>query len=110
MKTRRTRTKRSTRGSGKWFTQPLRRWGIYDAGPSTSKLSNYIYTLFKSPISKEEKVLHLREILNSNKSVKHKKLIRDLEDRGIEKYSDDMREIEAELQYTLPRRDRREHT
>ena len=112
MKTRRTkRTKQTRKGSGRWFTQPIRKYTRFDRfGPSTSKLAREIHTLFHSDLIHDEIVFHLRDMLERNRNVNQKNLLKDLEKLGIKKHSYEMNEIEAELQYTLPRHDRREHT
>jgi hypothetical protein len=106
MATRRTkRTRRTRRGSGKHFTQPMRNLGFDIFGPSTSKLAKQIHTLFDTDldIPSEEKIKHLRRILNKNENVNHDKLIKNLKDLGMEEYSKEMIEIKHELEYTLPK-------
>ena len=103
MKTRkRSRGTRGKRGSGKWFTQPVRRYTGYEFGPSTSKLARYIHTLFETNLTHEEKIHLLRGILERNKKVNQGNLIKNLKDLGMDAHGKDMREIEAELELTLP--------
>jgi hypothetical protein len=86
--------------------------GIYDAGPSTSKLAKKIHMLFDPEIelSDKEKIKQLKLYLENNQDVDQSNLIEELEKKGITKSSKLMNEIEAVLQDTLPQHDRREHT
>ena len=106
MVTRRTkRTKQTRKGSGRWFTQPIRKYTGFDRfGPSTSKLAKEIHTLFHSDLTQDEIVFYLRRMLERNRNVNQKNLITELKNLGIKKHSHDMNEIEAELEYTLPRK------
>jgi hypothetical protein len=99
------RTKRTRRGSGKRFTQPMRNLGFDIFGPSTSKLAKQIHTLFDTDldIPSEEKIKHLRRILEKNKNVNQYNLIENLKDLGMGEYSKEMIEIKDELEYTLPK-------
>ena len=104
MATRRNRRKQTRKGSGKYFTQPMRNLGFDFFGPSTSRLAKQIHTLFNSGLSDEEIVIHLRGMLKRNRTVNQKNLITELENLGIKKHSTEMNEIEAELEFTLPRK------
>ena len=105
MVTRRNRRKGTRKGSGRWFTQPIRKYTGFDRfGPSTSKLARDIHTLFYSDLTHEEIVTHLRVMLQRNRTVNQKNLISELKNLGIKKHSYEMNEIEAELEYTLPRK------
>ncbi len=102
---------RQTRGNGKYFTQPVRRYTRLDVfGPSTSKLAKEIHMLFYSDLTHDEIVFRLRDMLERNKNVNQKNLFKELKKLGIRKHSHEMNEIEAELHYTLPLNDNREHT
>lgn len=104
-----TRRNRLRKGSGR-FTQFVRkRTGFDRFGPSTSRLAREIHTLFHSDLTHDEIVFHIRDLLQRNRNVNQKNLIKELEKLGIEKYSHEMYEVKAELEYTLPRHDRREH-
>ena len=108
MVTRRKRTrraKRTMRGSGKYFTRPMRNLGFDIFGPSTSKLAKKIHTLFDTDldIPSEEKIKHLRRILEKNKNVNQDNLIENLKELGMGEYSKEMIEIKHELEYTLPK-------
>ena len=105
MATRRNRRTKRTRGSGKYFTRPMRNLGFDFFDPSTSRLAKQIHTLFDPDldIPREEKIKHLRRILNKNENVNHDKLIKNLKDLGMEEYSKEMIEIKHELEYTLPK-------
>jgi len=94
---------RQTRGSGKYFTQPVRRYFGFDRfGPSTSKLAKEIHMLFHRDLTQDEIVFHLRDMLERNRNVNQKNLIKELKNLGIRKHSHEMNEIEAELEFTLP--------
>jgi len=113
MATRRNRRRgKRTRRGGNWLTQKLRNMGIYDAGPSTSKLATAIHMLFDPEIdlSHKEKIKQLKLYLESNVDVDQGNLIEELLKKGIKKSSKLMNEIEAVLQDTLPQDDTRQHT
>ena len=105
MVTRRNRQMR--RGSGRWFTQPIRRYtGFNRFGPSTSKLARDIHMLFVSDLTHEEIVFYLRDLLERNRNVNKKNFITELKNLGIQTHSPEMYEINAELEYTLPSKKR----
>lgn len=110
MATRRNRTKQTRRGSGR-FTRFVRRTTGFDRfGPSTSKLARDIHMLFVSDLTHEEIVFYLRDLLERNRNVNQKNLITELKKLGIQTHSHEMYEIKAELEFTIPHHDRREHT
>lgn len=83
----------------------MRKLGFDIFGPSTSKLAKQIHTLFDTDldIPSEEKIKHLRRILEKNKNVNQDNLIENLKDLGMGEYSKEMIEIKHELEFTLPK-------
>jgi len=83
MATRRTkRTRQTRRGSGRYFTQPMRKLGLDWFGSSTSLLAREIYAMLGPRGIKDYRQGDFENLMLHHQNVNRGKLLRDLRNTG----------------------------
>jgi hypothetical protein len=100
MVTRRTRRKQTRKGSGKYFTQPLRNLGFDIFGSSTSLLAREIRAMLGPNGIKDYRQGDFDNLMRHHPHVNKGKLLRDLQKLGMtpkQEYN-----VVANLEYIIP--------
>ena len=82
---RRTKRRQTRKGSGKWLTQPLRRYTGYEFGPSTSKAAAEIFPLLDRKGVDEDRIGEMFTILSKYPGVNMTNVYKELERLGATK-------------------------
>ena len=108
MVTRRKRTRQTRKGSGKYFTQPLRDLGLDWFGSSTSALARDIYGMLDDRGIKPSRQRDFDDLMSYHLHVKKGKLLRDLRKLGMT----DLQEYDvvANLEFALSHRAQQHQT
>jgi hypothetical protein len=77
------RTRQTRKGSGKYFTQPLRKLGLDWFGSSTSALAREIYAMLDENGIKRSRQADFDDLMGYHLHVKKGKLLRDLRKLGM---------------------------